>query len=83
MTPEPLSHDDVDALLRPDPRTPGADMLVLRDALLRLGDAWEQLATAAGELHVVADSIAKRRTGPLRADAPGNIDAPGLPPRAD
>ncbi|AHG89041.1 hypothetical protein J421_1504 [Gemmatirosa kalamazoonensis] len=66
-TPEPLSPHQVDALLRPDPRSTAADMLVLRDALLRLGDAWEQLAEAAGALHQVADEIARARR-PERAD---------------
>jgi hypothetical protein len=66
-SPEPLSPQQVDALLRPDARSAAADMLVLRDALLRLGDAWERLAEAAGELHQVADEIAKTRR-PERAD---------------
>lgn len=68
MTPEPLSPEQVDALLRPDPRTTtAADMLVLRDALLRLGDAWEKLAEAAGQLHEVADEISRVKRRP-RAD---------------
>jgi hypothetical protein len=67
MTPEPLTPQQVDTLLRPDPRAAAADMLVLRDALLRLGDAWERLADAAGALHQVADEIAKTRR-PERAD---------------
>jgi hypothetical protein len=66
-TPEPLSPQQVNALLRPDPRSASADMLVLRDALLRLGDAWERLAEAADSLHQVADEIAKTRR-PERAD---------------
>ena len=68
MNPEPLTPTQVDALLvQPDPRTTSADMLVLRDALLRLGDAWERLAEAAGQLHDVADEI-KRAHRPPRAD---------------
>ena len=74
MVPEPLSPAQVDALLSPDPRTTAAaDMLVLRDALLRLGDAWDRLAEAAGTLHDVADGIARQqrpvpRRTPPRAD---------------
>lgn len=83
MSSEPLTPAQVDALLRPDPRTASADMLVLRDALLRLGEAWEQLAAAAGDLHVVADEIARRVARPPRADAPGEITPPQVPPRAD
>jgi hypothetical protein len=70
---DPLSPQQVDALLRPDPRSTAADMLVLRDALLRLGDAWERLADAAGALHDVAEEIARER----------RIDPPPIPPRAD
>ncbi len=50
MTPpdglEPLSAADVDALLAPDPRTRTADLLVLRDALLRMAGALERLSDA-------------------------------------
>lgn len=77
MTPEPLSPDQVDALLRPDPRTVRADLLVLRDALHRLSDAWERVAHAADELH--------RRAGMVRPQSPRD-DAPRArptPPRAD
>jgi hypothetical protein len=82
MSPEPLTPDQVDALLRPDPRTPAADMLVLRDALLRLGDAWDRLAEAADTLHAVADEIGRTRRAP-RGDAPGPVAPPAVPPRAD
>jgi len=70
MTPQttPLTPQQVDSILRPDPRAAAADMLVLRDALLRLGDAWERLADAAGELHKVADEIARTQRRPERAD---------------
>lgn len=81
MPTEPLSPEQIEALLRPDPRSNAADMLVLRDALLRLGDAWERLAEAAGALHVVADEIARRR--PPRGDAPADVAPPSTPPRAD
>ncbi len=80
---EPLSPEQIDALLRPDPRTTAADLLVLRDALLRLGDACERLAEAAGSLHQVADEIVHERRAPL-ADAAGEPpDPPPTPPRAD
>lgn len=82
MSTEPLSPTDVDALLRPDPRTTSADMFVLRDALLRLGDAWERLAEAAGALHTVADEIARTRRAP-RGDADASFAPPPTPPRAD
>ena len=83
MPSEPLSPEQIDALLQPDPRTAAADMLVLRDALLRLGDAWEQLAAAAGDLHVVADEIARRVARAPRADEPGEAPPPAWPERAD
>lgn len=83
MASEPLSPEQIDALLRPDPRSTTADMLVLRDALLRLGDAWERLAEAAGALHVVADEIARRHPRPPRGDTPDVIAPPRIPPRAD
>lgn len=54
MSFEPLTPAQVDALLRPDPRTVSADLLVLRDALRRLGDAWERLAAATDRLQDVA-----------------------------
>ena len=68
MTPDPLSPADVDALLRPDPRTRNADLLVLRDALDRMAGALEQLADAVGRLGPLADrdgeGPAARRTPP-------------------
>lgn len=48
--PEPLSAADVDALLAPDPRTRTADLLVLRDALLRMAGALERLSDAVDGL---------------------------------
>ena len=56
-TPEPLSPEQVDALLRPDPRSAAADLLVLRDSLQRLSAAWERIADAAGQLSRVAAQI--------------------------
>lgn len=50
--PEPLSAADVDALLAPDPRTRTADLLVLRDALLRMAGALERLSDAVDGLDV-------------------------------
>ncbi len=74
MTAHPLSSAQVDALLRSDPRTAAADMFVLRDTLLRLGDAWVELADAATHLRAAADDLAQaRRLPPL----------PPIAPRAD
>ena len=73
--PEPLSPDQVDALLRPDPRDAAADLLVLRDALHRLSDAWVRIAAAAGELSRAAAALDHRRTD---AERPRS-----LPRRAD
>ena len=50
MTPEPLTPADVDSLLAPDPRTRSADLLVLRDALMRMSGALERLADAVERL---------------------------------
>lgn len=82
MSSEPLTPEQVDALLRPDPRTPAADMLVLRDALLRLGDAWDRLAEAADTLQTVAEDIGRARRAP-RGDAPDAVEPPPVAPRAD
>ena len=60
--PEPLSAADVDALLAPDPRTRGADLLVLRDALLRMAGALARLSDAVDGLEPEA------RPRPPRAD---------------
>lgn len=77
MEPEPLSPADVEALLRPDPRTAAADLLVLRDALLRLGDACDRLGHAASVLRR-ATGEAQRRMAHLDREQPR-----GTPPRAD
>jgi hypothetical protein len=77
--PEPLTPDQVDALLRPDPRTAAADLLVLRDALHRLSDAWTRIAEAAGELSRAASAIERR---PRPADGDAERPRPH-PPRAD
>lgn len=77
--PDPLTPEQVDALLRPDPRTAAADLLVLRDALHRLSDAWTRIALAAGELSKAASALDRRRPGPG-----GEAEQPrGRPPRAD
>jgi hypothetical protein len=84
MPTDPLTPDQVDALLRPDPRTTAADLLVLRDALRRLGDAWERLALAAGQLEDVARALEGRRAGPAVGTPPADAERPRpLPPRAD
>jgi hypothetical protein len=78
--PEPLSPEQVDALLRPDPRTAAADLLVLRDALHRLSDAWTRIAVAAGELSRAAAALERRAPGGdgKEAERPRQ-----RPPRAD
>lgn len=63
-SPDPLTPAELDALLRPDPRTRAADLLVLRDALHRMAEALERLSTAVTELRGETEA------------AP----APGLPP---
>ena len=50
MAIEPLTPQEVDRLLRPDWRTTTADLLVLRDSLLRMRDAFARLATTAERL---------------------------------
>ena len=50
MATEPLTPQEVDRLLRPDWRTTTADLLVLRDSLLRMRDAFARLATTAERL---------------------------------
>ena len=84
MATEPLTPQEIDALLRPDPRTTSADLLVLRDALRRLGDAWERLAHAAGQLEDAARALEQRgvrRTTELPAP---DVERPRpVPPRAD
>ena len=80
MATEPLTPQEIDALLRPDPRTTSADLLVLRDALRRLGDAWERLAHAAGQLEDAARALEQR--GGARATADVERPRP-TPPRAD
>ena len=87
MATEPLTPQEIDVLLRPDPRTPAADLLVLRDALRRLGDAWERLATAAGQLEHAA-RVLEDRTGRGASRAPeiprSDVErSRPAPPRAD
>jgi len=54
---EPLTPEAVDALLRPDPRTRTADLLVLRDALQRMNGALEKLHGAVSQLRDVAGAL--------------------------
>jgi hypothetical protein len=87
MATEPLTPQEIDALLRPDPRTTSADLFVLRDALRRLGDAWERLANAAGQLEDAARALEQRGRGggasqPARPAADVERSRPA-PPRAD
>ena len=56
---DPLSPEQVDALLRPDPRTRTADLMVLRDALLRMGGALERLHGAVSQLQQAAGALEK------------------------
>lgn len=66
MSVEPLSPAEVDALLGADDRrTLAADLRVLRDALLRLSDAWAQLAESAAALE-------RQAGGGLAAETPGD-----------
>ena len=57
MPTEPLTPEQVEQLLRPDPRTAAADLFVLRDDLLRMSDAFERLARAAEQLHDSARTL--------------------------
>jgi hypothetical protein len=79
MTTPPLEPHEVDALLRPDPRTMTADLLVLRDALQRMGNAFERLAAAVVDLQRLAaeaEQLDRRRDAEIPRP-------PGLPPRVD
>ncbi len=79
MSTEPLSPDQVDRLLRPDPRTRTADLLVLRDSLLRMGGALERLANAVTHLQKAAGELDKvSRRGDTEVPR-----TPGRAPRAD
>jgi hypothetical protein len=83
MSTEPLTPHEVEALLRPDPRTTAADLLVLRDALHRLGDAWVRLADAAGRLQHVARALEGGAAAQPGPDAEREVRPRPLPPRAD
>ena len=76
MSSAPLTPGEVERLLEPDPRTPSADLLALRDALVRMGDACDGLASALHRLEAA-----------MRADLPPMGDeappAKRPPPRAD
>jgi hypothetical protein len=76
---DPLSPREVDELLRPDPRTVAADIYVLRDALHRMGSAFEELASAVEEMQQL---VVRAEQSALRDDAEARRRA-SLPPRAD
>lgn len=69
---DPLSPEQVDALLRPDPRTRAADLLVLRDALQRMSGALERLHGAVSQLQKAAGELEREVRRP-----------PGAAPRGD
>jgi hypothetical protein len=74
---DPLSPEQVDALLRPDPRSRTADLLTLRDALLRMGGALERLQGAVSQLQKAAGAL-ERETRALDKQV-----SPPKPERAD
>jgi len=80
MSTDPLPPNEVDALLAPDPRTATADLLSLRDAVTRMGEAFQRLAAAADRLRSTREGSADRP--PLQTDVEVPRP-PGLPPRAD
>jgi hypothetical protein len=80
MSPDPLQPNEVDALLAPDPRTATADLLSLRDAVTRMGEAFQRLAAAAERLRNTRDGSADRP--PLQTDVEVPRP-PGPPPMAD
>lgn len=61
MATQPLTPSEVDELLR-DPRSATADMLVLRDALLRMGGALDRLASAVSKLQESAETLGEEST---------------------
>ena len=63
MSTKPLTHEEVDRLLRPDARTAMADMLALRDSLLRMGDAFQRLARSAERLQHSARKLQELARG--------------------
>ena len=74
MSPDPLSPEQVDALLRPDPRTRSADLLVLRDALLRVGGALERLHGAVTKLQQAAGELAEETRAIERQVERGKVE---------
>ena len=76
MATQPLTPLEVDALLS-DPRTSTADMLVLRDALLRMGGALDKLSRAVTRLHESAETLGEE-SARLDRQVPRDV-----PPRAD
>lgn len=63
MESTPLTPDQIDDLLRPDLRTRTADLLVLRDALQRIGGALERLAGAVTQLQQAAGALEREAQG--------------------
>jgi len=80
MSTDPLPPNEVDALLAPDPRTATADLLSLRDAVTRMGEAFQRLAAAAERIRNTRDGSAGPR--PVRSDVEVPRP-PGAAPRAD
>lgn len=81
MATEPLTPQEVDTLLRPDWRTTTADLLVLRDSLLRMRDAFARLATTAERLQhsarqLEAMSVRSRASANAAANAAAGTRAP-------
>ena len=70
LVPEPISPAELDALLRPDPRSQVADLLMLRDSLDRMAGALQRLADVAGDIQ----EMSGRHPEP---------DEGHIPPRAD
>jgi hypothetical protein len=85
----PLEPHEIDALLRPNPqRTMAADMLVLRDALGRMGSAVERFAAAVAEMQRIAEEMERLAAAERGAARAGRAEVevsrpPGAPPRAD
>jgi len=78
MPTEPLSPEDVDALLAPNVRNTVADLLSARDSLLRARVAFERLAVAVEHLRR-ASVRAQNAARTLEAE----VNRQSRPPRAD
>ena len=79
MPTEPLSPEDVDALLAPNVRNTVADLLSARDSLLRARVAFERLAVAVEHLRE-ASVRAQNAARTLEAEVKRHSHPP---PRAD